>query len=340
MPTAMPSRRASDALRRLYLRSRLRELVPSAAKVGARELWVSVARRTGYPISSPRLPRPRLERGRRPFRLGRVLMACNLNRDYLDFWPSARLAWKEIAGLDAMLVLVAGADEVPAGLRDDPDVVRFEPLPGVHTTFQAQCIRLLYPAVVDTDHAVIISDIDLYPLRRSYFHGPVARLDERFFVVYRDDRLDRGEIDMMFNAALPETWGEVFGVASLDDVRTELAQWAEGLEYHGGRGWPGWYTDQSTLYRRLMSWPDRARRLWMMDDQYTRYRRLNRDKLVHEDGLEAWRVEGIRNRDYSDFNCFVPYREYREINDRVLELGLDVARGRTAALSGDVSRRR
>lgn len=174
----------------------------------------------------------------------------------------------------------------------------------------------------------MIADIDLYPLRASYFHDPLARLDERFFVVYRDARLERGEVDMMFNAARPETWGDVFGVATIDDVRRELARWTSGLEYDGRKAWPGWYTDQKTLYRTLMSWPQRGERLWVLDDQYCRYRRLNRDKLADEAGLEPWRVEGIRRLEYSDFNCFVPYRVHQAINDGVLALGLEHARMR------------
>jgi hypothetical protein len=310
----------------VYLESHIRELVPGGLKVALRRAWLALARRIGYPISSPHVPRPHLAHGRRVFRLGRVLLACDLNRDYLDFWPSTRRAWKEIVGLDPTLVLVAPRDEIPAKLRDDPAVVAFEPLAGVHSAFQAQCIRLLYPALVETDRAVIIADIDLYPLRASYFHDPVKLLDERFFVVYRDERLERREIDIMFNAALPATWGEVFGISTIDDLRSELARWAEGLEYDGRRGWPGWYTDQRTLYDKLLTWPERDERLWMLDDQYTLYWRLNRDKLVDEAGLESWRIEGIRGGEYSDFNCFVPYREHREINDRVLRLGIEAAR--------------
>jgi len=323
----MSRRSVLDGLRRLYLGSRVRDLVPSRAKVRLRGVWLALARWAGYPISSPRMPRPHLAHGRNRFRLGCVLLACDLNRDYLDFWPSTKRAWEEIVGIDARLVLVASDDGIPAELRDDPAVVRFEPLPGVHSAFQAQCIRLLYPAFVETDRAVIIADMDLYPLCASYFHEPVKALDEQFFVVYRDDRLDRGEIDMMFNAALPQTWSDVFGVATIDDVRSELARWAEGREYDGRRGWAGWYTDQRTLYEKLLSWPARSERLWLLDDQYTRYRRLNRDKLVDEAGLEPWRIEGIRRREYSDYNCFVPFREHREINERVLRLGLEAARG-------------
>jgi len=316
-----------NRIRRAYVSSGLRDAVPSGAKVALRRAWLRAARATGYPISSPKVPRPRLVRGRRPFRLSSVLLACDLNRDYLDFWPSTRQAWTEIVGLDAILVLVARAEEVPEELLDDDSVIRFEPLAGVHSAFQAQCVRLLYPALVETGGAVIIADMDLYPLRASYFHDPVKSLDARFFVVYRDDRLERGEIDMMFNAALPATWGEIFGVSTIDDVRGELARWAAGLEYDGRRGWPGWYTDQRTLYERLLSWPARSERLWLLDDDYTLYWRLNRDKLVDEAGLEPWRIDGIRSGEYSDFNCFVPYRDHREINDRVLKLGLEAARG-------------
>lgn len=327
----MISRRVLGALRRVYLRSRVRELVPSRTKVALRGWWLDLARRIDYPISSPRLPRPHLARGRKPLVLTRVLLACDLNCDYLDFWQSARRAWKEIVGLDAVLVVVAPRDRIPPELRDDPAVIPFEPIEGVHSAFQAQCIRLLYPAIAETDGAVIITDIDLYPLRGSYFHEPLKLLDERFFVVYRDERFDRGEVDIMFNAALPATWGEIFGITTLDDVRSELARWADGLEYDGRRGWPGWYTDQRTLYEKLLSWPARSKRLWVLDDQYCRYSRLNRDKLVDEAGLEQWRIEGMRRLDYSDFNCFVPYGEHREINDKVLALGLEIAKTRTGA---------
>jgi hypothetical protein len=323
----MLRRRVLNAVRRLYVTSRVRDLVPTRTKVRLRGVWLVLARRAGYPISSPRMPRPHLARDRKPFQLRCVLLACDLNRDYLEFWPSTRRAWEEIVGIDARLVLVAADSKVPVELRDDPAVIRFDPLPGVHSAFQAQCIRLLYPALVKTDGAVIIADMDLYPLRASYFHEPVNSLDERFFVVYRDDRLDRGEIDIMFNAALPETWSEIFGVATIDDVRSELACWAEGLEYDGRRGWPGWYTDQRTLYEKVRLWPARSERLWMLDDQYTRYRRLNRDKLIDEAGLESWRIEGIRRREYSDYNCFVPFQEHREINEKVLKLGLEAAIG-------------
>lgn len=290
-------------------------------------MWVAAARRVGYPISSPRFPRPALAHGHKRFRLARVLLACDLNPDYLDFWPSTRRAWREIVGLDVTLVLVADAGAIPPVLLNDPDVIVFEPLAGVHTVFQAQCLRLLYPATMTASGAVIVSDLDLYPLRAGYFHEPVRRLDERFFVVYRDGRVGRSELDIGFNAALPSTWSEVFGISTIADVRAELGRWSEGLVYDGRRGWDGWYTDQRTLYAKLLSWPERAGRLWVLDDQYCGFRRLDRMELEHEEGLEPRRIEELRQGAYSDFNCLVPYRDHREVNDRVLELAIEAARG-------------
>lgn len=313
-------------LRRLYVASGLQAAIPHDVKNAVRSRWLPLARTLGYPVSSPRLPRPQLPRDKAPMRLEKALMASDLNPDYLAYWPSARRAWLEIVGVEPMLVLVAEESSIPDELRADPLVVPFEPLPGIHTAMQAQCVRLLYPALLETVGAVIISDVDLYPLRRSYFVDPIASVDRRFFVSYRDVRLEWGQVAIAFNAAVPETWSELFEVSSLEDVRARLREWADGVEYDGRRAWPGWFTDQETLYRVLTSWTQRSERWWAMDDDYTRYRRLDKLELEHEDGLEAHRREGLLKQEYSDYVCLFPYQEHRAVSDLILQLGVDAAR--------------
>lgn len=312
-------------LRAAYVRSGLQRILPHAVKNVLRRRWLAVARMVAYPVSSPRMPRPPLRRERAPFRLGRALTACDLNPDYLEYWPSMRRAWVDIVGVAPLLVLIADEEAVPADLREDELVVTFAPIPGVHTALQAQCIRLLYPAVVDTPDAVLITDVDLYPLRRSYYLDPVRRLDARFFVSYRDVRLERDQVVVPYNAAAPSTWGEIFGVSTLDDVRARLTEWTQGIPYDGRRAWPGWYTDQQILYRALKAWPDAPLRWWMLDDDFTRHRQLDRMQLERERGLEPHRREGIHRGDYSDYVCMFPYRAHQAVNDQVLALGLEAA---------------
>ncbi len=314
-------------LRSLYERV-VRPLVPHDVKTTARaRLWLPVARAIGYPISSPLRPRPPLPRHRPRMRIGRVLMACDLNREYLGYWPWTRRAWLEMVGIEPLLVLIADEHEIPPDLRDDEYVVSFAPIDGVHTALQAQCVRLLYPAVVHTPDAVLVSDIDLYPLRASYFLEPVEALDARHFVSYRDVYLDREMVSMLFNAALPDTWSEIFDVTTIDDVRSTLETWTSGLEYDGRRAWPGWYTDQRLLYEALTRWPEASQRWWVMDDEFTRYRQLDRLELEREDGLSQARIEDLRRLEYSDYVCLFPYDDHRQINDLVLRLGLEAASG-------------
>ena len=272
------------------------------------------------------MPRPRVANGAEPMRLTHVLVASDLNPRYLECWPLAARAWTAIAGVEPVLVLVAPAGDVPEELRADARVRVFEPLPGVHTAFQAQCIRLLYPALLETGGgAVVTSDVDMVPLDGEYFHRPARRVDERHFLAYRDVLLDAGEIPVCFNAALPRTWADVFGVRGPEDVPARLREWSAGLAYDGVQGGHGWTTDQLVLHRTLL---ERARThgdVWLLDDRYTGFRRLNlelTEPAVRDPGMRRRIARGR----YSDFHLLHPREQYAHVNEDVVALA---AGGRT-----------
>lgn len=296
-------------------------MLPHRLKVRGRGVWIRVARRIGYPIHSPLLPPPPHPKRRTPLRLTHVVVACDLNPGYVDSWPLIRRAWLDIAGIEPILVLVAEED-APTELLEDARVVRFTPIEGLHTAFQAQCIRLLYPALLDVRGGVLISDMELVPLDPSYFHGPAATLDERFFVAYRDVLLPRGELAIAYNAARPETWADVFSIADQDDVRARLSEWAAGTSYEGSRGGAGWYTDQLVLYQTALPWGERTGRLWLLDDDYTSYRRLDRLDIEREGILTSGMRQGLLRRAYTDFHCLVPHNRFEDANEEVVDLAI------------------
>jgi hypothetical protein len=276
------------------------------------------------------VPRPTLARRRQRLELTRALVASDLNPHYLGFWPLVRRAWAEIAGLEAVLVLVAPENEVPRHLRGDPAVHVFEPLPDVHTAFQAQCIRLLYPALLaDADGAVITSDADMAPMNRRYFHRPASHVSADHFVAYRDILLGGGEIPICYNAARPATWARIFAVTSPDDVRARLAEWWTTAEYAGVHGGSGWGTDQVLLYRAVVEHARSGRDVWILDDHYTGFRRLDRPVLRRRGGLTQHDRRLISRRGFSDFHCVGPYSEFRELNDLPIELAISAQRPRT-----------
>lgn len=269
------------------------------------------------------MPRPvRRGTGTRALRLTHALVSSDLNQRYLDVWPLANRAWREVAGLEPVLVLVADEANVPSELRRDPSVRVFPPVEGVHTAFQAQCIRLLYPALLDGAGGVVVADIDMVPLNKGYFHRPAGRVAEGDFVAYRDLMLSDREVPICYNAAVPRTWLDVFGIATPGDAAAKLAAWAENLAYDGVPGGPGWATDQRTLYEALIDFGTRSRRVWILDDRYAGFNRLDPRSLAA--GLvTAAEERAIARGTYSDFHCALPHAEFREVNERVVDLAVE-----------------
>lgn len=265
----------------------------------------------------PRPPR----RGRRPsLRVSLALTASDLTPGYLDFWPLARRAWCDLIGVDALLVVVAARAEAPAELLADPSVTFFEPIEGLHSAFQAQCIRLLYPALLSDQRGVITTDVDMLPLNPDYFHRPPARVLSADFVAYRDVLLPFGQVPICYNAAAPATWSELFDVRSLDDIRTRLASWGHGVAYAGTRGGAGWDTDQETLHEKLLAWGAETRRVWILQDRATGFRRLERAELRKPGRLDAIQARHLRRNRYTDYHALPQSAAYEALNAEILAL--------------------
>jgi hypothetical protein len=305
----------------LELRARYRL---GTARLRAFEAWRRLlGRLRPFPSSAPVVPRPKRLRGGRRLVLTHALVASDLNARYLDFWPLARRAWTDVVDLEPLLVLVAEEADAPAALLADPGVRLFPPLAGVHTALQAQCIRLLYPALLETDGAVVTSDIDMVPLNRSYFTRPASRVGADDFVAYRDVILANGEIPICYNAARPATWRTILGVETPDGVRARLADWTHEIEYEGSRGGVGWARDQHILYRILVEHGRRTPNVWILDDAFTGFRRLERESFRKPKEIAERERRRIRRGAYSDFHCLAPYDAFREVNDLVVDLAVD-----------------
>ncbi|NBQ42369.1 MAG: hypothetical protein EBU23_07500, partial [Mycobacteriaceae bacterium] len=86
-------------------------------------------------------------------------------------------------------------------------------------------------------------------------------------------------------AAAPATWGEMFGVRSVADVRAVLGEWArtnasDGI--HGMQGGVGWCTDQLLFYRKVKEWArDRPARVALEPWFAPNHRRLCRSRPVY-----------------------------------------------------------
>jgi hypothetical protein len=235
--------------------------------------------------------------------LDRVIVATDANPNYIEFWPSVARAWKDIIGLKVTLVLIATPDVyIDESLGDQ--VIRFEPIEGIPTSFQAQVIRLLIP-VLYPDDVCILSDIDMIPLNRGYFVDSIADCPEDSFVVYRNHgySCNAAWYPMCYVAARGSTYQEIFRIKTLQDIRTMLKELYD-LQI-------GWHTDEVTMAKYLKEWPDFDTRCIMLGHGVDR--RLDRSYWVpNQDFLE----NGI----YIDAHCNRPYSAHKESIDAIINL--------------------
>ena len=97
------------------------------------------------------------------------LTAVDLKKQYLLQFPITKLFWNEVIGIPFKVILIA--DKIPKGFeRYRKDIILFPPIPNMHTAYQAQCVRLLYPALMkEYNNSILVSDMDLVPLSKKFF---------------------------------------------------------------------------------------------------------------------------------------------------------------------------
>jgi len=174
-----------------------------------------------------------------------VLVACNENPHYLDFWPIVKEAWPRVVGVPVKMVYVS--NELPETLASDPDVLFFKAIESWPTATQAQCIRLLYPALLSCG-PVMLSDMDMIPMQKNFFVQGFSKFSEDQFVSLRGIDENYKNIYMCYAGATPNVWSEVFGVRTEDDIRDLLTKWSKEYPSNGRHGSDGWATDQERLY--------------------------------------------------------------------------------------------
>jgi hypothetical protein len=243
-------------------------------------------------------------------KLGTILTACDLNPLYSEFIPNFIKAWNILFPLaDVVIVLIA--DEIPSNLKEyEKNLKLFKPVPNVHTAFQAQCIRLLYPRLIERDEGVLITDMDMLPMNRSYYTECIKNISDDTFVTYRDVCLPT-EIAMCYNIAVPSVWQKMFGNASTESL---LQSWHASTIYDGQHGGKGWGTDQQILLKKFNSWNGPKK---TFDDSITQFRRLNRHDHIFNDLQCLEKL--IQTNYYSDYHCWRPYSQHKEHNNFIIE---------------------
>jgi hypothetical protein len=225
--------------------------------------------------------------------------------------------------VDVKIILVA--DEIPPQFMEyKSNIILFKPIENVLTSFTAQFIRLLYPSILNYKNGILITDMDMLPMNRSYYTKNVEPFDNSKFIYYRGDVcFEYKQLAMCYNIATNEVWRDVFKINNIEDISNYILSVSNSTTIKEGHGNLGWSTDQLVLYEKIMEWNAKTGNLVCLDESKTGYRRLCRDSYYEINniaGNDSHIINNIRKGLYSDFHCCRPMKDYSYINYKVYAL--------------------
>ena len=256
------------------------------------------------------------------------LTACDLNPLYIDFIPNVIKTWEKIVGIDIKIILIA--DAIPEKYQNyHSHIILFPPLPDIPTAFQAQCIRLLYPSLLEYSNAVILSDMDLVPLNACYFHNNIKTIPNDYIINYRKDVAGETQYPIGYIAGAPKIWKSLFDINTIEDISIKLKEWYENvtdyqyptLTSNKSPGSSiGWGTDQKKLYNAINTWKDK--RFIELNDHDTQFYRICRDDWLFYN-KENLRIL-LSKKIICDFHMLRPQKVYKNENNSIINFSIQI----------------
>jgi len=212
-------------------------------------------------------------------KLQRVILSSDNNKKFLRLCKYVSLAWKNLINVTPTLYYIG--DTITEEIKNfEGEVCIFKPMKNIPTHYQAQCIRLLAPCLYKNEIS-ITSDMDIIPLSFDYFQGSIEQFPEDKFVIYRPfDKIPEGknykyhtyEIPICYNAALGNTWRDIFNIKNIDDIKTTLEKWWNIEKM--------WTTDQRMLHKYIDVWSHENQKCIYLGDKLTKFKRFDSPKKL------------------------------------------------------------
>ena len=237
-----------------------------------------------------------------------VLTAINDNPLYIDFIPIFIKTWNKLYP-NVKVIIILIANEIPEKyLKYKDNIILFEPINEIKTCFTSQIIRLFYPCILDSNDGILITDIDILPMNRTYFTQNIQNYDNDKFIYYRENVcFNEQQIAMCYNVATSKIWKDVFNINSKEDIINKIKNiYSENNT---------WFADQITLFKHIKNWESKQTSFVRLNEKETKFKRLDRNTFAIND-IETI----ISNNTFSDYHCLRPMSKYSEINNKIVDL--------------------
>jgi hypothetical protein len=248
-----------------------------------------------------------------------VLTAVNENKLYIDFVPIFIKTWNKLyPNVHVIIILIS--KNIPENLLPfKNNIILFEPIKNILTSFTSQFIRLLYPCILNYKNGVLITDIDMLPMNNSYYTKNIINYDNTKFIYYRDQICSKyKQIAICYNVATPQVWKSIFNINSVEDIKVYLKKISDNTQIKEGHGNVGWSIDQITLHNKIIEWNKKTNNFIRLNENKTGFNRLDRCNSfkIYDINIQ----KNISQGKYTDYHCYRPMSKYANINWKIYEL--------------------
>jgi hypothetical protein len=233
-----------------------------------------------------------------------AVVSSNSNPEYLDFWPYVARAWKNLIGLEPVLLYI-DKDSPPSWVHEHGRVFYLESIKDWDIVQQAQSIRFWAARLIDSPF--IISDMDMLPISKEYYINGVSDLGVNAIASYSSDIIKyrwyrtNPQYPMCYLAGDPKSFIDLLDLK--DDSHFSFLRRLKNMNIRYG-------TDQKFFYnqtlRKQKDYIKHMERGWIEE----KYATGRLDKAI-------WPKPGYNPMEYIDCHLPRPYLNNKNICDEL-----------------------
>ena len=240
----------------------------------------------------------------------KVILSCDDNPFYYDFWPLVKDVWKNHLGIDPFLVHISNE----AG--DEENVHYIKPVPDVPIYLQAQLARIYFTQLFE-DEICLVSDIDMIPICKNFFDKKkiVMNVEDNSFYHLNPERREFGQLPLCYYCGFGSTYKKLFDGMSWEEFLNFILEKDFNVNKTNYRLPPRlsgnnlWFSDELFLHTQIS---DKGVIIKKSDSLIHPRKRIDREQILNLNYLNLFNGEII------DVHLPRPYSDFKEKTDKIL----------------------
>tara|TARA_R100000388_G_C7238126_1_gene159320 strand:+ start:783 stop:1523 length:741 start_codon:yes stop_codon:yes gene_type:complete len=240
----------------------------------------------------------------------KVILSCDDNPFYYDFWPLVKDVWKNHLGIDPFLVHISNE------VGDEENVHYIKPVPDVPIYLQAQLARIYFTQLFE-DEICLVSDIDMIPICKNFFDKKKIAMNvgDNSFYHLNPERREFGQLPLCYYCGFGRTYKKLFDGMSWEEFLNFILEKDFNVNKTNYRLPPRlsgnnlWFSDELFLHTQVS---DKGVIIKKSDSLIHPRKRIDREQILNLNYLNLFNGEII------DIHLPRPYSDFKEKTDKIL----------------------